>query len=291
MIGGVRPWTCLRGTKGTTLIEIMVTLVILSIVMTAVFSTFLSQQQSYTVQNAAAEVQQNVRGGMQFMERDIRNAGSGLAGLPSTVAVTLPAAMTGSGAVTMNYGLGVLDGGANGADNVYVIFVIPDATTLAATMAGVTSPLNVVNATGWTVGDMGIVFNSTNADVFQVAAVTDTNLTHILFGNANLSIAYAAGDTVGRIYYAGYFIDNTTNSVRPTLSQRSVGGVGTLTSQVVADDIEDLQARLILDNTSEGDRNDAIITGNLARIRQVRVYLSGRTAGRDKSWSEPGGAD
>ncbi len=46
---------------GFSLIEVMAALVILSIALTAVFATFISQQKSFTVQSRVAEMQQNLR--------------------------------------------------------------------------------------------------------------------------------------------------------------------------------------------------------------------------------------
>ncbi|MDO8945454.1 MAG: prepilin-type N-terminal cleavage/methylation domain-containing protein, partial [Desulfobacterales bacterium] len=63
---------------GFTLIEVLVALAILSIAMTAVFTTFLSQQQSFTVQSRVAELQQNLRTAVDCMTRDIRMAGYGM---------------------------------------------------------------------------------------------------------------------------------------------------------------------------------------------------------------------
>ncbi|MFH2057809.1 MAG: prepilin-type N-terminal cleavage/methylation domain-containing protein [Pseudomonadota bacterium] len=60
---------------GFTLIEIMITLAISSIVMIALYSTFNSQQKSYTIQEGVADMQQNIRAAMLLMTNDIRMAG------------------------------------------------------------------------------------------------------------------------------------------------------------------------------------------------------------------------
>jgi Tfp pilus assembly protein PilW len=51
-------------------------MVILSISLAAIFSTFNSQHKSYVVQNAVAQMQENVRGGMLYIEDDLRNVAS-----------------------------------------------------------------------------------------------------------------------------------------------------------------------------------------------------------------------
>jgi type IV pilus assembly protein PilW len=61
--------------KGVTLIELLVVLVISVIVIGGVYKVFIAQTRAYTVQDQVAEVQQDVRGAMEIMVRDIRMAG------------------------------------------------------------------------------------------------------------------------------------------------------------------------------------------------------------------------
>ena len=66
--GGIRP-------RGFTLVELLVTMVIASIVMAAIFSVYAALTRSYTTQNAAADVQQAVRATIDFIAEDIMMAG------------------------------------------------------------------------------------------------------------------------------------------------------------------------------------------------------------------------
>jgi prepilin-type N-terminal cleavage/methylation domain-containing protein len=61
--------------KGITLIELLVVLVISGIVIGGVYRIFISQTRAYTVQDQVAELQQDVRGAMEIMVRDVRMAG------------------------------------------------------------------------------------------------------------------------------------------------------------------------------------------------------------------------
>lgn len=60
---------------GFTLIELMIALALSGIVMIAIGTAFVSQQQVATAQEQVAEVQQNIRAGLYVMEREIRMAG------------------------------------------------------------------------------------------------------------------------------------------------------------------------------------------------------------------------
>lgn len=63
------------GQSGFTLIEILIALVVSSIIMTGVFTAFLTQQDIYAEQEQVAEMQQNIRVGLDFMVHEIRMAG------------------------------------------------------------------------------------------------------------------------------------------------------------------------------------------------------------------------
>lgn len=60
---------------GFTLIEILIAMAITGIISAAIFSSFQSQQNTYIIQENVAEMQQNLRAGMDMMVREIRMAG------------------------------------------------------------------------------------------------------------------------------------------------------------------------------------------------------------------------
>jgi prepilin-type N-terminal cleavage/methylation domain-containing protein len=63
--------------KGVTLIELMIALVMSSILIAALYRVFISQQQTYTVQEQVTDMQQNARIGINRMMSEIRMAGFG----------------------------------------------------------------------------------------------------------------------------------------------------------------------------------------------------------------------
>jgi type IV pilus assembly protein PilW len=67
--------TQITNKKGFTLIEILVALAISSVVMTAIYSSYRNQVSSHTTQQRIVDMQQNIRGGLTLMEREIRMAG------------------------------------------------------------------------------------------------------------------------------------------------------------------------------------------------------------------------
>lgn len=63
------------GYKGFTLVEVLITMLISGIVMASIYSAFQSQQNSYLAQDQVAEMQQNIRSGLDLMVREIRMVG------------------------------------------------------------------------------------------------------------------------------------------------------------------------------------------------------------------------
>ncbi len=62
-------------TRGVTLIELMIVLLLLSLVMMSIYSLYRTHQRTAYTQDEVVEVQQNLRIGMENITRDIRMAG------------------------------------------------------------------------------------------------------------------------------------------------------------------------------------------------------------------------
>lgn len=63
------------GKSGFTLVELMVTLVVASLISLTLYTAYLSQNRSQVAQDRVVEMQQHLRGGMNFMTRELRMAG------------------------------------------------------------------------------------------------------------------------------------------------------------------------------------------------------------------------
>ena len=65
----------IKNKHGFTLIEVMITIVVFSVIITAVYAAHTSQQNTYQVQDKVVEMQQNIRAAMYLTTSDIRMAG------------------------------------------------------------------------------------------------------------------------------------------------------------------------------------------------------------------------
>ncbi len=90
-------------TKGVTLIELLVALVICAMVAAGIYQVFIAQSKSYTVQDQVTEVQQSVRSAMEILLRDLRMAGYDNDNVLSPITINSPIANLSDNAVTVNY--------------------------------------------------------------------------------------------------------------------------------------------------------------------------------------------
>ncbi len=73
--GNLKMKTIPNSNKGFTLIELMVALAVTSILLAGIYTTYITQLKSHLTQQLLVEMQQNLRGSMQLIEREIRMAG------------------------------------------------------------------------------------------------------------------------------------------------------------------------------------------------------------------------
>jgi len=265
-----------EATAGFSLIEVMAAIVILGIAMTAVFSTFLFQQQSYTTQVRVAEMQQNLRDAVETISRDIRMC---TYGIPSNVNIV-------DNEITSRFLKHV--NSTSGPDEIYVLYRYDgDAAypSFNVNPAAGASSVTLASTAGFAAGDRILVYNATNADLGRVTAVTSTTTLTLQGGVVN---NYSTGATLALVRYVRYFVDRTTDPAHPTLMVDRRNGQP---PQPLADDIEDLQFRYSMDTNGDGILevvdSDAV-GGNAPFVRQVRVHLLARSRITQKGWVDAG---
>lgn len=103
----------LRNKKGITLIELMIAAAVLGIAVSGIYSAYHTQLKTYMVQMQIAEMQQNIRAGLDIMVREIRMAGYDPLGTADAGILT---AHADSIEFTMDIGGGDSDGRDNDGD-------------------------------------------------------------------------------------------------------------------------------------------------------------------------------
>jgi len=290
-----------RTDQGFTLIELMVAMVISLIVMGAIFMTFKSQQDSYVIQDQVTRMQQNLRGAMYIMTRDIQMGG-----------------------YFTNFDSGYCsadwdDDGDNesirpliyGCDNVGtmgdVIVIVKacserdaatgsliDSGTLASgnTATGTTINLSSLDLDGDGDSDLndsspgknfGLLVKSDlgKADIFEVDSVISNTITT----KEALHENYTEGDRIFRADVVIYKVQ--VSGGRPCLVRKNLGSNNGF--QVVAEDIDSLQVRYRLNDGTwvTGDDGAGSFIPDMYKVRAVEVSLLARTANTIRGYKDP----
>lgn len=265
---------------GFTLVEVMTAMVIFTIAIVAVFSTFEFQQLSYSTQSRIAEMQQNLRMSVECLGRDIRMSGCLI---PPTVSIN-------DNEITQRTIRPV--NSSSGPDEIYVLYAFDndayhpqvESVNLVAGVNSITFGAAV--SIPYAVGDRLLISDGTNGDILLVTAVPSATQLTLFAGPARSYV----GATLYRMRYARYYID-ASNPAHPNLMVDRRNGQ---TPQPIADDIEDMQFRYavdsdnnaIVDNSAVSSWADSISDANRWMIRQVYVELLARSRMSEKGWQE-----
>jgi type IV pilus assembly protein PilW len=265
----------LKGNKGLTLIELLLAMAISAVLTAAVYRTFIGQHRTYAVQEQVVDMQQNARVAINRMMREIRMAGFG------NVSVVLPdfTAKDGPFNNIINPSNNTNTVGQND-DRITIIGAFEQVSTLATdhTIGGNTLQL----------GGKASEFDLANRKYVCVAGLETHTVINIsdntLTLSGNLINKYAEGAPVFKVKAVTYRLrwDNSSPNMPVLTREDNTDGGG---SQVIAEGIENLQFRYVLNDKSESDS-----PADPSKIRMVRVTINARTRISDPELKgEPGG--
>ena len=261
----------LRQNKGITLIELLVALVITGILVGAIYRTFIGQQKTYTVQEQVVDMQQNVRGGINRMMREIRMAGFG------NVSMLLPA--------PYGSGPGVTIGGKTYNDVVNANYPVAGSVTILSAMGSTTltaiPATNQVTVNSLTDTHGNTLFDLGDRQYVSIGGLESYRITNIagttLTLSGNLTYNHSVNTPVFAIRAISYQVGMVDG--KPTLLRDENTGAG---GQPLTDNIETLQFVYLKD--------DGITqTANPPDIRIVQVTLRARTNDSDPEYKSDGG--
>lgn len=294
-----------RDALGFSLIELMVAMVLGLLVVGAAIGIFLSNRQTYVATESLGRVQEGVRTAFELMSRDLREA----AGNPCVNNLPIANVLNNSttnwwsdlnqwGQAFQGYaadatvtGLTTGTGSAQRVVNTEVVqlFTANDnvATIAAHNTGGATFTVNNA-AHGLVVGDLAVVCNARQASVFQVSSVAGAVIGHGVGGSpgnctsrlgvpmncaAGTIFAYTASNSVVvRLRASRWYIGNGSNG--PALYQQVATTAGTVTSQEVADGIEDLSVLYLVEGQTSYQAASAISAADWGKVTAARITLT-----------------
>ncbi|MFV9690401.1 MAG: PilW family protein [Desulfobacteria bacterium] len=277
------------GTRGFTLIELLISMALSGIVMSAIYTLFISQNRSYSIQEQVSEMQQNARVAMDRIVRDVRMAGYGVVNSEAFLIGSVDSVYDEDDFQTNN------DPNRLDADGIMIRRA--DSPPLGIiTYSGTT--LSVCFPSNFEAGDILTITAGNNYQAIQVNKIADTSAfpcpARCASGKCNMIVfspgqsAYnnpgglddwASNGTVALFFQTAYFIDVKSDG-SPVL-KRSINGQP---AQTLAENIEDLQiAYQLSDDATWYDTLSP--TQQVQDIRSVRINLLARTDKMDPHFS------
>lgn len=235
--------------RGVTLIELLIALVISSILIAALYRTFIGQQKTYIVQDQVVDMQQNVRVAINKMMREIRMAGFG------------------------NVGDVLRVGGVNGFTDV----IIPNANSI--TIVGGFRQISTLDGDAAARQNKITLKNATDASQFDGAihhyisiGGLESNTVQSRTGadltlDQPLRVTHPVGTPVFKIHAITYGIRDDSGT--PVLFRNLYSNTTSSQRETVAENIENVQFEYF-----DADGN---LTANPPDIRVVRVTVTAKT--------------
>jgi len=256
--------TTSKKNSGITLVELLVSLAIFGLVTGGLYRTFISQQKVYVVQDQVVDMQQNLRGAVNRMVKEIRMAGLG--NIPMVLPVTF-------GGKTFNNVINP-DSPANGS-----ITILSGSTGLSAIAVAAQFGQNQIKVSSLTDSLGNPLFDTNYRRYISVGGMESHVITSIDGPSNTITLSdtllynYPAGVSVFCIRAITYQIGVENGT--PTLQRDDNTGVG---SQSLSDSIENLQFAYF-----DAAGNPTAVPAN---IRMVRVTITARADRPDPDFNE-----
>jgi len=281
---GNRSWHfCrMRSQAGLSIVEIMVALTIGLFIIGGILYVFVSSRTVFSTNDAIARIQEDGRITMEILAREIRQAGFiGCANTqvvtPNVIADASPHDGVPDVVFTAGDGIRVFDNGMDGA-TAWVnpttisriagtdVIQIKGMGTCSAKLTGNMTADNAniqigTNPCGWAAGQVLLVADCTNIDVFVASNVSVGSVTIAHASNVNidpkLSKAYGSEAVVYGYGEKTYFVGMNPTINQPMLYEINYNGSATTVNDVVGNvyDLQVLSAQLDSDGNLAPDVN------------------------------------
>jgi type IV pilus assembly protein PilW len=287
---------------GVSLVEIMVALVAGLILIGGVGQVYLSNKQTYRVQEAQSRLQENGRYTLELLERDVRRAGYQGCGSrgsvtphiianPPVVAFDTATAVTGSEATGAAWSPAVsasLGAVVAGTDTITIQFAAGCGGHLMGNMNtdNANIQISAKNTCDLEAGDVFMISDCISADIARATSVSNgaekQTIAHAEDVNIDnrLSKAYQRDAEILRVYSYTYYIRNG-QSGQPSLWQLdNTKDLGGNNPAELVEGVEDMQITYGEDTDNDGTPNQylaANTVSNWANVRSVRINLLFRT--------------
>jgi len=271
---------------GMTLVEIMIAMLIGAFLIGGILQIFISSKQTYRMQEGLSRLQENGRFAMEFLTRDIRMAdywgclGSSVGNIDNNLKPDPDFDNLGNGIEAQNDDNGGNDGDADNDENGNSIWDGTDIITLrgisetgifvTAIPATTAAALQVTASSGLVLGDILIVSDCTDGDIFQISSnVSADTITHNVVNIPGIPPNGNADTPFRKIYGLDaqlYRISATTYSI-----QNGAGNQPSLfrDANELVEGIEDMQIFYGEDTDADNTPDYYVTADNIADMDNV----------------------
>ena len=266
-----------------TLTELLVAMGIAAVILSAIFFTFKSQQDSYLVQNQLAMTQQNVRGAMHLISQDVQMAGYYTNFEASIITMDWDGMSPDESMRPLLYARDNISAAGDGIkDNTDLIVIVKANMENGRQLAfGEVASGTTASATLRDAGDLTqdkyallVKEDLSRAEFFQVMNSTGT-----MTLSKSLVEDYTQDDWIFRADIIVYYVGDADPD-HPNLMRRNLGN--NEAAQIMAEDIDNLQFRYVLDDGTVVDSGF-----NERDVRAVEVFLLARTRNTIRGYTDP----
>ena len=271
--------------KGLSLIELMISVTIGLILAAGIMQIFISNKQTYRLQEGLSRLQENGRFAIELLAKDLRMAGYYGCW---TDATTLVNTLNDSGTTPYDFNVG-LDGadnaGINNSDTLIVRGAYGNGISLTDTMPNTSADLQSQPSAPppLATGDIVAVSDCSGAAVFQITDYTDAdgNIVHSAGagspGNStsDLGSRFGPDASVFRIQTVQYYLAADADG-EPQLMRQA----GTSAAVALFEGVENFQVLYGEDSDGDGSANrylDASQVVNMDNVVSIRIALLLRT--------------
>ncbi len=287
-----------RAQSGFGLVELMIAMTIGLVLLGGIGYLYLGSRGAFRTTDNLSRMQENARYALDMMSRDIRMAGyvgcGNMASIPvKTIAnAPVPTMNIGNALIGYNNGTGwtnptTITQLAN-TDVLSVMGAFSGGVNLTGNLAPQNANIQInSNPDGFVAGDVLMITNCVNADVFKATTVSTGSGTTITLAHANSSNTgnrlgtYGPDAFVMRMNQYSYFI-GTNPAGNPALYRVGLSG----NAEELVENVQDMQFDYGLDTNADGAVDSYGKTpGNWAQVVSVKVSLLMRSPDNNLSTS------
>jgi prepilin-type N-terminal cleavage/methylation domain-containing protein len=228
---------------GFTLIELMISLVLFSFAIAGVLAVAVAMASGFREQKLTIGAESAARSAMEFLADAIRGASPGV---PSGKIISLDQASCPDETIEV---INEVDQ----PDQLTVVFAYGSlVTSTSAVFTKTTTSLDIVDSTGFSIGDMVVITDHKTGHLAKIKTVGTNQLTFAAFPCSTAVFSYPAGAVVIRAARAHFYIAPLDNIPTLWMDPDADGTSSPQAGEPLAEGIEDMQVMVGID--SNGDK-------------------------------------